>query len=378
MKASNWKTTMATNKYFINTNGIVTVASIDLNSSKNSLEPAVYAIKYDMNRGFFLSVQEDRYTLPEKIFGDNNNRAERIIKSYETRTKGTGVLLVGEKGSGKTVLAKTICNMAIDKGLPVISVAENFSGTSFNEFIDNLGNCVLLFDEFAKVYEKEQHKLLSLFDGTSESKRITILTENDIYSIQEHMKNRPGRFLYRYEYTGVDSTVIEELGAFYSIPEDVIEDIVKYSKKVRTFTMDILYTIIEEYKTFGTTHVQDMVKYLNIDTITQQQFAVLSAEVFDEETGEKLDYELETKVIYDLENFSIRLSGIKKDSEHSCKDAEEPAIKNADDEDFPDFINLYNHHIIQQTDSAIVFSRDGRIVKIKYKEQEYAGYRFLI
>jgi hypothetical protein len=38
-----------------------------------------------------------------KIYGDLNNKVQRIFKTYESRDKNLGVLLSGLKGTGKSL-----------------------------------------------------------------------------------------------------------------------------------------------------------------------------------------------------------------------------------------------------------------------------------
>ena len=90
-----------------------------------------------------------------KIYGDTKKLANRILRTYLDRgdTKSTGVLLAGEKGSGKTFLAKYISTVASKKhNIPTVVINQPLHGERFNAFIQSIQQPVIfLFDEFEKI-----------------------------------------------------------------------------------------------------------------------------------------------------------------------------------------------------------------------------------
>ena len=86
------------------------------------LPRGVYNLSFHPKIGYYLKRTQD-FSLPPKVYGDLSI-ADRYLKTYNHRTRNTGVLLTGQKGSGKTILAKYL---AIKSGLPVICINDAFN-----------------------------------------------------------------------------------------------------------------------------------------------------------------------------------------------------------------------------------------------------------
>ena len=182
--------------------------AIDL---RPSLPVGTYTIKKDM-QGLFLE-QIDDFTMPAKMYGNVVSQSGRILNTFEQRPATTGILLVGEKGSGKSLLAKNLCIEAARRNYPTIVVNAPFVGEEFNQLLQLIEQpCIILFDEFEKTYRdnNDQEAILTLLDGIYSSKKLFIFTSNDKYRINEHMRNRPGRIFYMLEYEGLTKEFIEE------------------------------------------------------------------------------------------------------------------------------------------------------------------------
>ena len=123
-------------------------------------------------------------------------------------------MLAGEKGSGKTLLAKCIAQEAAAKhGIRTIVINRNLFGDDFNAFLQAIEQpTVILMDEFEKVHSQmhEQQAMLTLLDGVYTSKKLFLLTCNDKYQIDSNFRNRPGRTYYMLDFNGVSPDFIEE------------------------------------------------------------------------------------------------------------------------------------------------------------------------
>lgn len=90
---------------YIKENNIVKVYSRGAIDSSEVLDPHVYVLKHDKFNGFYLEITQN-FDIPNTLYGDIQSDTARFINTFKKRTGNTGILLVGEKGSGKTLTAK--------------------------------------------------------------------------------------------------------------------------------------------------------------------------------------------------------------------------------------------------------------------------------
>lgn len=250
----------------------VNIIKLNENTALDVLPPKVYTVNFNPLDGFYLSVTKDELTLPEKIYGRAIERVDKCVRTYKDRTQSTGVLLTGDKGTGKTLLMSLLANRVIaELDLPVILIKEPFSGGAFVSFIELIGECALVFDEFGKMYSSSssddgvsQDSLLSLMDGVDKTKRLIILTENKEFDISEFMLNRPSRVYYHFRYSKLDEDSITGYCADRGVDTIIIKDIVDLSRRSSIFSFDMLQSIVEEHLRFDCP-IDEVVQDLNID-----------------------------------------------------------------------------------------------------------------
>ena len=224
-------------------------AALDIH---NELPVGNYTIGQDMYGNFFFQVV-DSFSLPKKRYGDNTRHCERIFNTFIKRNSATGVLLAGEKGSGKSLLAKCLSIRAADENIPTIIINSPWHGDGFNNLIQSIQQpCVILFDEFEKVYNQEQQEaVLTLLDGTFPSNKLFVLTCNDKWRIDSNMRNRPGRIFYLIDFKGLSVDFVREYAEDTLINKQHIETLCKVSTLYDEFNFDMLKAVVEDMNRYN-------------------------------------------------------------------------------------------------------------------------------
>lgn len=153
------------------------VTKFELNGEMN-LPPTVYQTKKD------------------KLFID------RVLKNFNTSNKNTtGVLLTGDKGTGKSVTAKILAEKA---KLPIIVINPELEEKYLEEFFKEFDTPVcILFDEVDKNFSTQ--KMLTFLDGMHKTaKKLVVMTANDEDGLSHFIKNRCSRIRYYRHYNMED------------------------------------------------------------------------------------------------------------------------------------------------------------------------------
>jgi hypothetical protein len=313
----------------------VDVYRYDPDMTSDCLPPKVYSIQFSDLRGFYLSIVDDVFTIPEKIYGNTIHRAERVIDAYLSRPLSTGVLLTGDKGSGKSLFMGVLGNKLIkEHNTPVVLIRDSFSGESFTSFLNSLGDVCVMIDEFAKIYgrhsdDTNQNHLLQILDGTDKIKRLFVLSENNSYDISEYLIGRPGRLHYHFKYSKLEKESIIDYCKDHDVDDKFTNEVVALSDKTRVFSFDVLQALVEEHKRSGEC-VDDLVDILNIEIFNMNAIVGTITKVYREFDNTPLDFYVEKIGDKDYatinpDNFYIRV----KNTNNNVKELVTPVPENS-------------------------------------------------
>ncbi len=312
-----------------------------------------YIIGQDMFGNFYLE-EVDSFTAPSRIYGDTTKLADRILRTYDSRPASTGVMLTGEKGSGKTLLSKMLSIEGAKAGIPTIIINSAWKGDAFNKLMQDIDQpCIVLFDEFEKVYDSnDQESILTLLDGVFPSKKLFVLTCNDKWRIDQHMRNRPGRIYYMFDYTGLDQAFVREYCEDNLVDKTQIDAVCNAASLFTSFNFDMLKAVVEEMNRYGETP-QEVLKYLNAkpEFINADNFTVEA--VVDGEPIKRADISPET----------WRGNPLRDELNISVKRFVENAGEDEDDYEWVDFeMNNGNLKKVDGNNGRFVFTSEGSTI----------------
>lgn len=236
----------------------------DLTTSAH-LPVGTYGIGQDQFGGYFLRPLEP-LRMPNKLYGSTRTHAERILQTFQQRDSNTGILLSGEKGSGKTMLMRVLSNGLATAGMPTILIDEKHHGANFNKFIQGIDQpCLIGIDEFEKTYgatsryasddtdsgSASQNSLLTLLDGVFTGKKLFVFTCNSIDKVSKHMLNRPGRIFYHIRYRGLDENIVAEYAAERLKNTDHLPSLMAVAGGIDSFNFDMLQAMVEEMNRYN-------------------------------------------------------------------------------------------------------------------------------
>ena len=234
-------------------------------STDNRPLPMIYRVKY-VKGEWQLEPAYNKFTLPNKLYGNIIKHATRIWTSFDKRDKSLGVLLVGLKGSGKTETSRVLSNIALEHGMPVIMVAEVRPDLKLIKFLSDLHNVVLFIDEYGKLFNGQiQEKSLTMFSDIGNNKKLFILTENDMYLVNRFLLNRPGRLWYNIHYGRLSEDVVKEYCTDNNVKGSFLKDLLDSYKTSKEFTFDHLQALVIEHLDYPDESLKDLVEIMNIE-----------------------------------------------------------------------------------------------------------------
>lgn len=353
---------MSEKTYFCFSDNIVNIVTMNTRTSYENLPAGVYTLMFNDMTGFYLKFDKDSFDVPNKIFGNVNKRAKHVITRYNSSDKSLGVLLTGNKGSGKSLFTTVIANTFIkDKNLPVIMINEKYTGPNLNDFINTIGECVIMFDEFGKVYgHQEQNKLLTLFDGLMSTKRMILVTENETRMLNEFILNRPGRFMYHFKYSKLEEDAVNEYCEYMNIPDKIVNEIHSIRKTTSEFSMDTLTAIVNEYLLFGAdVEFSELMSYLNISSNNETTMKLILDKVLNSDGEQLTSNKAQSFNISSLRDFGICVDISNTTIDNNAVECDNnESILHDDNDDTDSEVYLNERHIKIHEKDKLVMHRD--------------------
>lgn len=234
-------------------------------SHPEGLPKGIYEVKVSMT-GFYLSKIAESFTFDYKLYGLNQKFIDYVLRTYENTTGNLGVLLDGIKGTGKTVVAKELCNCL---QLPVVLVQSMGSDTN-SKLIKYLStsidfDCIFFFDEYEKEF-KNSSDVLSFMDGTYNSiyRKVFLLTTNEL-NVDPNLLGRPSRIRYKKSFSNLSEEVTREI--LNDILEDktAIEKVIELTHSMNIITIDLIKAIATEINIHGVEALPNIKETFNIE-----------------------------------------------------------------------------------------------------------------
>lgn len=209
----------------------------------------------------------------QERFGDIVRHKQTILNTYNSRDGLTGVMAVGDPGSGKTLLAEDVANSLIAQGLPVIYVNSAFPLSVLHDIVRHVRPCMVFVDEFGKNYpgSKEtgdgevsvNRADLLTFIGDASLKKVLFFTASNREDKAQvsGINNRPSRMMLRVDSNRMEVSsyleLIEQSKASPALREtllmNVLEgDLLQKSDYWSTDALRVVLSIVDENTTLNT------------------------------------------------------------------------------------------------------------------------------
>lgn len=274
----------------------------------NKIQAGVYIVVYnkELNQ-YSLELYQGQFKLPPILYGDVERHAIRVWNTFALSRKSTGILLTGESGSGKSLLAEVICNKAISKDVPVIYITAVEIKPELLQTLQRLTDVVIYIDEFGKCSEhRVQDKMLSFLSDTN-TRKLFILTENDQWMVNRFILNRPGRIRYHLDYKKIPkSIVIDYLNRNVEEKDKPFREAVyNLYKESKVFSFDHLQTLVSEHERYPEDDLDTLLDVLNMGVLAKP-YMVNIKKVINLKTKEELkeeDYSYKKR--YEFEDWTI-------------------------------------------------------------------------
>lgn len=229
----------------------------------------VYNIKVDSYTKVVSLEETAPFSMPSKVYCTSRDKRfiDKVLNSYKLSENGfTGVMLSGLKGSGKTIMAKSIAN---ESNLPIINIDKSIRPWALKVLVELLGdtNICFMFDEIDKLLEDyDDSALLQILDGAdTKGKHMILFTCNNEKYISEYLIDRCSRIRYWRKFDEMSpSLIMEVLNDKLNNKKEVesLTDFIKDNFKICSF--DNIASFINEVNNYPTTTFEELFEDMNL------------------------------------------------------------------------------------------------------------------
>lgn len=284
---------------------------------EDNLPVGIYNLEMDLG-GFYLDKIADNFIFDYKVYGYEDDFIKRVETVWSKTKGGLGILLNGLKGTGKTVTAKQIANKM---NLPVILINKGYdeNNSMIESYFSKLDlDCVVIIDEFEKLFNEDDPFILKLMDSTTNShyRRLFILTSNSM-DINDNLIARPSRIRYVKQYKTLDEAIIKEYIEDNLNDKNLLEEVKVLVDKLKFVSIDLIKVIVNEVNIAG--YSEDLVSILNLefasysyishwvrnDTLDCDEFKVLRAKFEPQQLFKMIDSPHRYTKLLDEEEISL-------------------------------------------------------------------------
>lgn len=236
------------------------------------MQGKVYDLLFDNYEMYSYLKENGNLNMPKKIYEieEDTKFMDRVLLFHnsEYNNGNTGVLLAGDKGTGKSMLAKRI---ALKSNLPIIIVDSSYPLWQITKFFKKVKTeTCIIFDEIEKnprTWPSED--LLTFLDGIQETgKKIVIMTCNKTEGLDENLFDRCSRIRYYRKYKANANEIfikemIEDKGLTPNQP------LIDFIKRFTVKSFDNINSFLDEYKLYLETTdtnfmLEDVANIMNI------------------------------------------------------------------------------------------------------------------
>lgn len=229
----------------------------------------VYNIKVDSYTRAVSLEETTPFSMPSKVYYTSRDKRfiDKVLNSYKLSENGfTGIMLSGLKGSGKTIMAKSIAN---ESNLPIINIDKSIRPWALKVLVELLGdtNICFMFDELDKLLEDyDDSALLQILDGAdTKGKHMILFTCNNEGYISEYLIDRCSRIRYWRKFDEMSpSLIMEVLSDKLNDKKEIksLTDFIKDNFEICSF--DNIASFINEVNNYPTTTFEELFEDMNL------------------------------------------------------------------------------------------------------------------